>query len=129
MESSDDIKNTVKDMAKLVLMSGKISEMHEKNMKMYPFVYFEGVKEVKIDYDLSHRADALVDNKNNLTVNSPIRNNVVTYYIILDEAAQTSLDKRFSALEASIRTLFWNDVMVEVFFNDSIKYKSKKYER
>lgn len=116
-------------MAKLVLMSGKISEMHEKNMKMYPFVYFEGVKEVKIDYDLSHRADALVDNKNNLTVNSPIRNNVVTYYIILDEAAQTSLDKRFSALEASIRTLFWNDVMVEVFFNDSIKYKSKKYER
>lgn len=124
---SDEVKDIVKDMAKLVLVSGKISETHEKNMKMYPFIYFDGVKEVKIDYDLSHRADAMLDNKNNLTVNSPIRNNVVTYYLSLNEGTSNDkLDKRFAALEASIRTLFWKDVIVEVFINEKIVYKSKK---
>ena len=127
MALSKETAQIVKDMAKLVLVSGKISETHEKNMKMYPLIYFDGVKEVKIEYDLSHRSDALVDKDSNLTVNSPIRNNVVAYHITLQENAKNeNLDKRFAALEASIRTLFWSDVVVEVFMNDKIVYKSKK---
>lgn len=124
---SDDVSGIVKDMAKLVLVSGKISEMHMKNMQMYPLIYFEGVKDARVEYDLSHRADALVDKDNNLTVNTPIRNNVVTYYINLDPNVKNdNLDKRYAALEASIRTLFWKDLTVEVFINDRIQYKSRK---
>lgn len=127
MELSDETKQIVKDMAKLVLVSGKISETHEKNMKMYPLIYFDGVKEVKIDYDLSHKADAMVDRKNNLTVSTPHRHNVVSYYLTMIPGAKNEkLDKRFTALEASIRTLFWKDVIVEVFMDDKIVYKSKK---
>jgi len=127
MALSDDTAGIVKDMAKLVLVSGKISETHVKNMQMYPLIYFDGVKEVKIDYDLSHKADALVDKDNNLTVNAPYRHNTVAYYLTMyDGAKNENLDRRFMALEASIRTLFWKDVTVEVFFNDRIQYKSKK---
>lgn len=114
-------------MAKLVLVSGKISDVHMKNMQMYPFIYFNGVKEVKIDYDLSHKANALVDKDSNLTVNAPTRNNIVTYRITLyDNAQNENLERRFAALEASIRTLFWRDVAVEILFNDRVVYKSTK---
>lgn len=114
-------------MAKLVLISGKITEMHEKNMKFYPFIYFFGVKEVKIDYDLSHQSDALVDKDFNLTINAPIRNNVVTYHLTLeDDAKNDQIQKRFAALEASIRTLFWKDIVIEVFINEKLAYKSKE---
>jgi hypothetical protein len=126
---SEDVAQTVKDMAKLVLVSGKISEIHEKNMKMYAFVFFNDVKEVKIDYDLSHEADALVDKQNNLTIKAPKRSNSVTYHLTVNPATNTEqdhMDKRFSALEASIRTLFWRDVIVEVMINEKSVYKSKK---
>lgn len=124
---SDDTSEIVKDMAKLVLVSGKISETHEKNMKMYPLIYFDGVKEVKIEYDLSHKADALLDRQNNLTVRAPFRSNVVAYYLTIDETAKNdNIDKRFKALESSIRTLFWKDLTVEIFMNEKIVYKSKK---
>jgi hypothetical protein len=124
---SDDVTNKVKDMAKLILVSGKISEVHEKNLKMYPLIYFNGVKEAKIDYDLSHKADALVDRMNNLTIRAPFRSNVVTYYLTMNENAKNdNVEKRFKALEASVRTLFWKDVIVEVFMDDKIVYKSKK---
>lgn len=124
---SDDTSQIVKDMAKLVLVSGKISETHEKNMKMYPFIYFDGVREVKIDYDLSHKADALVDRNNDLTIRAPYRSNFVAYYLTMRPGATNDkLEKRFAALEASIRTLFWSDVIVECYMDDKIVYKSKK---
>jgi len=128
MESSDDnAANIVKDMAKLVLVSGKISEMHEKNMKMYPFLFFDGVREAKVEYDLSHQADALVDKDNNLTVNAPIRSNSITYYLSLREGSfNERLDVRFAALEGALRTLFWKDLVIEVYIDGKSAYKSKK---
>src|ERR1035437_671678 len=128
MESSDDnASQIVKDMAKLVLISGKITPMHEKNMKMYPLIYFDGVKEVKIEYDLSHEADALVDKDNNLTVNAPKRNNIVSYHLTMHENAfNHNMDKRFAPLEASIKTLFWKDLAIEVIIDGKPVYKSKK---
>ena len=127
MGSSDDTANIVKDMAKLVLVSGKISDVHVKNLQMYPLIYFDGVKEATIDYDLSHKADALVDRENNLTVSAPYRNNFITYHITLHEGAKNDkIEKRFAALEASVRTLFWKDVILEVYMDGKIVYKSKR---
>jgi hypothetical protein len=128
MESSDNnAKNIIKDMAKLVLVAGKISDVHVKNMQMYPLIYFDGVKEARIDYDLSHQADALVDKDNNLTINAPTRSNIVSYDLIMVEGAVNDmLDRRFAALEASIRTLFWKDVILQVSMDGKSVYKSNK---
>jgi hypothetical protein len=125
---SDDIDSQVKGMAALVLSSGRLSEFHEKNIKMYGLLYFE-CKEVKIMYDLSVRHDAEVDSKNNLTLKKPLQNCYVSYYFTMDDAnqaANTNLDRRFDALEKSVRALLWNDLPVEIYFNNKIVYKSMR---
>lgn len=123
---SDDIESQVKGMAALVLSSGRLSEFHEKNLKMYPLIYFNAITEVKIEYDLAVRHDADVDNKNNLTLKKPLQNCIVSFFLKLDESQQDSLQKRFDALEHSVRVLLWKDLPVEVYFNDKIVFKSQK---
>ena len=135
---SEEVK--LREAAKLIHLSGKISPMHEKNMKLYPYVFFEKVTQVKIDYDLSNRlADDKPEEQKKKTADDyykdigkaakRVSNAYVSYDLILDEEANKEhLDKRISALEQSIRTLFWNNVIVEISFNGKIMFKSKKVE-
>jgi hypothetical protein len=117
----------VKGMAALVLNSGRLSEFHERNLKIYPLIFFEDVKEVKIDYDLSVRHDAELDKLNNLVVKKPLQHCYVSYYLTLNEESnKPSLQRRFEALEISVQTLLWKNLPVEIYFNDKIVFKSKK---
>jgi hypothetical protein len=125
---SKETAQTIKEMAALVMKTNRITPIHETNMKMYPLIFFNGVTAVKIDYDLHVRDDVEVDDQaNKLIIKAPIRNNYVAYYLTVDENSDNSnINKRLEALETSTRTLFWNDVVVEVYINDQIIYKSKK---
>ena len=115
------------EMARLTALSGRISDVQARNLQMFPLVFFNDVKEVRIDYDLSHKSDVLEDTDGKLIINAPTRNNYVAYYLELDETKNTELlDQRYFALERSVRTLFWTDISVEIFFNGKIMYKSKK---
>ena len=122
--SQSSTPELLSEMARLTAMSNRISEVQARNLQMFPLVFFNNVSECKIDYDLSHKSDVLEDMDGKLIINAPTRNNYVAYYLVLDEASNQDLDKRFIALEKSVRTLFWNDVAVEIFFNDRIVYKS-----
>jgi hypothetical protein len=124
--TSPSTPELLSEMARLTALSGRISEVQERNLKMFPLVFFEGVQECKVDYDLSHKSDVLEDTSGNLVINAPTRNAYVAYYLTLDESQNTDLDKRYMALEKSVRTLFWTDLSIEVYFNGNIKYKSKK---
>jgi hypothetical protein len=122
-----DVENKIKDMAKLVVGSNRISEMHKKNLEMWPLIMFNGVQSVTIDYDLSYKHDVDVDNKNNVTLKAPIRNSFVSYHLTMDENAENpSIDKRFKALEDAVRSIFWKDLSIEVHINNKIVYKSSK---
>lgn len=115
---SEDIKNRLKEMAQLSILANKISEVQEKNMKMYPFCFFDGVQSVKIDYDLGHGI-----NESTKQIN---HSSYVSYYLTLDESLNDkALEKRFAATEASIRALFWGDTKVSVYFNDKLVFESK----
>jgi hypothetical protein len=107
----------LKEMARLSVLSGRISETQSKNLQYFPLVFFESVKEVKIDYDLTPDKSM-----GDVPTHS---NSLVSYYLTLDESKNDNLEKRYLALEKSVRTLFWTDIVVEVYFNDQIKYKSK----
>ncbi len=123
---SDDIKEQVKGMAALVISSNRLSEFHEKNLKMYPFIFFERIDNVKIDYDLSVRHDVDIDSKSNITVKKPLHHCFIAYHLTLNEDANKSnLQRRFETLENSVKTLLWKELIVEIYFNDKIVYKSK----
>ena len=108
----------LKEMARLTVLSGRISDVQEKNLKLFPLIFFDGIKEVKIEYDLMP--------KKTVDDSPTYSNSLVSYYLTLDEVENQNLNKRYFALEKSVRSLFWSDVVVEVYFNDEIKYKSKR---
>lgn len=115
-------KNTeeaIREMAKLTMLSNKINEIQEKNLKMFPLVFFNGVSKVVVNYDLSV----------NRTPNdeAPTVNSYVSYDLTIDESQDNSkLDHRFKHLENSVHNLFWNSVRVKVLFNDRVVFESKK---
>lgn len=115
--SDSDIKQQIREMATLTILSNRINPIQEKNLKMYPLVFFDGVKSVRIEYDLQHKKT---------TNDEPVINSsLISYYLEID-GHNSHLDSRFDALEKSVRNLFWNDLSVEVYFNDKIVFKSKK---
>lgn len=125
--TSPSTPELLSEMARLTTLSGRINDVQERNLKMFPLIFFEGVQECRVDYDLSHKSDIMEDELNDkLIINSPTRNACIAYYLTLDESQNTDLDKRYMALEKSVRTLFWTDLTVEVYFNGQIKYKSLK---
>ena len=113
-----DTAKRLKEMAQLSLLANRISEIQEKNLKSFPFIFFNGVKSVKIDYDLSKP----------LTVKDSTGQHV-TYLLELEEKENDHLEKRFEAIENSTRMLFWSDLKVRVFFKDKLVYESKKNEQ
>lgn len=124
---SDNVKDQVKGMAALVINSSRLSEFHQKNLQMFPFVFFDQVKEVKIDYDLAVRHDVDVDKKNNLTIKKPLQHCFIAYYLTLNEDAnKENLQRRFETLQNSVRNLLWKELAVEIYFNDKIVFKSRK---
>lgn len=132
--SEDQVRQKVVGMAKLSVLTDRISEVHEKNLKMYPFVFFNGVSKAEISYDLSNNlgvSDKLEKDKDknyqlDYKLEAPETKHLrVSYHLTLDERLNGNLDKRFKAIEDSIRNLFWKQVSVEIFFNSELKYKSK----
>lgn len=121
MKTEKDKIETVRDMSKLTLLSNRISDVQEENLKKYPFVVFDNIKEVKVDYDLSHEKTE----KDKTVAHSSF----VRYNLILDESKNTqALQFRFEAIEKWVRKLFWKNVLVEIRFNDKIVFESDKNE-
>lgn len=113
-----DTKQKLKEMAQLSLLANRISEIQERNMKNYPFVFFENVTLASIDYDLGHGF--------NEEAKQLQHNSYVTYNLELNEEENAPfLDKRFAALESSIRAIFWKDIKVKVLFNKKQVFESK----
>lgn len=126
-DSQPSIAETLREMAKLTVLSGRVSELQIHNLKMFPLVYFNHIQEVSVEYDLSHKSDVLDDYESNkIVIKAPTRNALVSYHLMLDDSKNTNLDSRFMALEKSVRSLFWDDVIIEVYFNKKIAYKSSK---
>lgn len=127
----------LKEMAKLVFLSNRISEFHAKNLKNYALIFFDGVKKAEIKYDLSHRPsddgpkeapknnDEFYKEIGKAAMNMKSESFVAYYLEVEDGVEQTHAVKRFEAIEAAVRHLFWNDVIVKVYFNGQIAYESK----
>lgn len=122
MENNAEPQQILDELKKLVILSHRISEIHEYNLTRYPYIVFNGIKNVKIDYDFS-RVKTDQDEPE-------LSNSYVLFYLEIEENTQNDfMDKRCSALESYVKTLFWSTTTVEVYQNDKIIFKSKKHER
>ena len=111
-----DLKQRLKERAQLAVFSNRISDFHVENLKKFPFVFFDNVKSVNIDYDFGHAVD---ETKKEVQHGSRVA------YHFTGSIEGENMDKRFQALEAAVRNLFWRDVKVEVYFNGKKQYESK----
>jgi len=102
----------IRELAKLSILSNRISEIHEKNLKAYPFIFFNGVKEAAIDYELERG-----------------QKNHVKFVLTLKDGQETpSLEKRLSALDQSVKNLFWKEVSTSVIMNGKKVFDSSAQE-
>lgn len=127
-----DTEQAIRDMAKLSMIENKVNDVQLTNLKMYPLVFFNGVRSASIDYDFYADKPAVEfeEDKKNLEIkykfNKPKTNCKVAYRLDIDETVDNShLEKRFQAIEQAVRNLFWKNTSVKVFFNDKMVFESK----
>lgn len=91
----------IKDLTKLTLFFGRLSSVHIENLKAFPFIFFNGVKQVNLKHD--------IDTANGASSS-------ITYDLILD-GENDQLQKRFLALENAVCNIFWKELMVKLSIN------------
>jgi hypothetical protein len=79
-------------------------------MKRFPFIVFNGLKTVSMDYVIG---------------TSKENESLIKYTLSLDLEQNDQLDKRFKALESYLRNLFWKEVKLEVVLDGETKFKSE----
>ncbi len=117
-KTDEELVKEIREMAHLTILSGRINEVQEKNLSMYPLVYFNGVSAVKMDYDLLQTKAG---------EESPVSNNSrISYYLTIDESQpNANIERRFAVLAHSVRNLLWNDIYVTVHFNGRVVFASR----
>lgn len=122
---------TLREMAKLTVLSSRLNDVQIKNLQSFPFVFFMDVNQVEISYDLTNSMDVTteedkkeLDIKYDIVAEGKAQN--ITYKLsIPDMTFNDHLQKRFQALEGSVRNIFWNDLKVYIYINDKLEFESK----
>lgn len=98
---------SIKDLNSLGIFSGRISEPQSKSMDSYPFIFFNGVKEVKLTYELAQQRG---------------QESYIQYDLTLGQENE-QMPKRFAALESALKSLFWKEVQLKLSIN-GVEYKN-----
>jgi len=106
-----DVEKTIEDLNKIAMLTGEISSLHEKSLKTYPYIVFNGVKDFSIKYDISK--DYTKENGEGY----------FTFDIEI-EKEQDLLDKRCENLTEWVRNLFWREIKIEIYLNGKLEYKN-----
>lgn len=100
-----------KDLTKLMLFFGRIPEPIVKAMQSFPFIFFNDLKEAKLDYSVATKKEE--------------GSTLFKYDLSLPLESNESMDKRCKALEQAIRSQFWADAKVKITVNEKEVYKSE----
>ena len=97
----------VKDLAKAVLLSGRLSEMHIKNLQTYPFIIFNNVEEAEMIYDINTDRNSQADTPS-----------VIEYHILFKSGSRAPNKKEaiklIKYLTDAVATLLWAGIEVKV---------------
>lgn len=97
------MSDKLKDIMKGSIFFGVLSEVHEKSLKMYPFIFLDGAKEAEISYNIP-------------TMGEQASRASVTYAVkFADGFPKEDLKEQVSNLKKAVQVLMQHDVMVKVF--------------
>lgn len=106
-------KNILEDMKKITILTGEISNVHEKSLLMWPYVVFDHVKNVEIKYDLSKSAHL------------DTGHNFVEFFVTLSEQDKQNIDKfekRCETIKAWTEDMLWSGIEVKIYMDGFLKY-------
>ena len=93
---------SIKELNQLLMFSGMLSSVHIQNLKSFPFIYFNEVKEARLEHDIA---------------TNKVGQSNVTYDLTLNKEANGLIDKRYKALELAVHQLLWKEVKVKLLIN------------
>ena len=108
--TSQNTQSIIEDMKKITILTGEISNVHEKSLLTWPYVVFDRVKNVEIKYDLSK------------TAHSDQGYNVVEFFIMMEEEDKQNIDnfeKRCDTLKEWTESMLWSGIEVWVHINET----------
>lgn len=127
---SNQTKEVVAEMARLTILSNKLNDIQMQNLKMYPFIFFDNINRITMDYDLSNTMDVSTEEDSkevdiSYEVVSKTQRMHVTYHLETETVVQqTHMKTRFSHLESSVHTLLWKEINVIVYMNGAKVFES-----
>lgn len=104
--------NNIQELTKLMVFSGRLSEVHTKNLEAFPFIFFNGVKKAKIEHNISTTKDIP---------------SIISYEIDLD-GENNFPEKRYEALHAAVKSIFWKEIQLKITINSKDVFVSDKSE-
>lgn len=100
---------SIQDLTKMALFSGRLSEVHLENLRRFPFIFFNGLKQAKLEHDI------------HTTKEFP---STISYDLTI-EGENDQLEKRYSALESAVRSIFWKEMVVKISIDNVEVFKSE----
>ena len=91
-----------------LLLSGEITEFHERNLTAWPHVLFSNIKDLSVEFDF--QLDENSDMSNPLGIHA----GNITYYFTFKPKSKIPEDYnlRLSTLEGWVRSIFWKEKRV-----------------
>lgn len=110
MSSSLLNDNQNSELKRLMIATGRLPETLWRTLQNYPFIFFNDVKEAKIDYSIATK---------------PSESTTFEYNIILNTESNNCIEKRYKGIEKAIRDLFWKEAQIKISINGQEVYKSE----
>ena len=97
----------LEDFRKITMLTGEISSVHVASLKQWPYVAFNGVQSVEVEYDLTKETTITMGE------------GVVNFKLTIDEAADNKeMFKEICAVMTGwVRDRFWPEIKVVIYFN------------
>jgi len=113
--SNNDLEKILEDMRKITMLTGEISDVHEKNLKQWPYILFDNVQEVEIKYDLTKDRTKEVGQ-------GYIQFDVTT------DLEQQHVEIKGDNLSKWARDMLWKEIEIRIKINGEIKYRNSGIE-
>jgi hypothetical protein len=98
-------KGILDDLKKMVLITGRLSDVHEKTLKTAPFIFFDHLEKVEISHDIETNSSGSLPGSSR-----------VMFTLSFKDGYETDLQKeRTQALINTVHTILWPEVKVSIF--------------